>query len=392
MFKWLRSIFTRARIKLHAAYVRPQFPDAYSADLQLAAAKHLRWLIDSAETEGSELVVRGWCLSFTDDPVDIRFLLNGKPFASIEWPLRSEDLAGFYGYIPGATQARFVCRQPITDPADIYPEGYARFSAVNRFGEHPRSYRTCWYYPDPYNALPLPNGARMDRVVASEDPQQFLLGGATIAKRLDMLLRERFDRPLTSFSSILDWGCGSGRVTRHLIRMGCPAIIGADIDPDNIQWCRENLKGAKFHHLQLRPPTPFEDGQFDLVIGISVVTHLKEADQFLWLAELQRLTKRGGLLLLSVSGRVHWSLHKLPSESYVSLEREGFIDVGRNPQLRGVIDNRTFYRDVQHSRDYIFANWSKYFDVLDIVDAIGTHHDIVVLRRRWHFLPNEAEI
>ncbi|MGB7553755.1 MAG: class I SAM-dependent methyltransferase [Candidatus Korobacteraceae bacterium] len=110
------------------------------------------------------------------------------------------------------------------------------------------------------------------------------------------------------------------------------------------------------------PPTPFEDGRFDLVVGISVMTHLKEADQFLWLGELQRLTKRGGLLLLSVRGPVHWSLQKLPSESYASLEQEGFIDVGRNPQLRGVIDDRTFYRDVQHSRDYIFANWSEYFD------------------------------
>ena len=147
MLKWLRSIFARARIKLHAAHVRPQVPDAYSTDLQLAGAKYLRWLVDSAEVQGPELVVRGWCLSFTDDPFDIRFLLKGKPFASMEWPLPSEDLAGFYGYIPGATQARFVCRQPIMDQGDIYPEGYARLSAVNRFGEHPRSYRTCWYAP-----------------------------------------------------------------------------------------------------------------------------------------------------------------------------------------------------------------------------------------------------
>ena len=382
MFKWLRSILTRVRIKLHSRVVRPQVPDAYSADLQLAAAKHLRWMIDHVETEGSELVVRGWYLSFTQDPADIRFLLNGKPFTFVEWPLPSEDLAGLYGYIPGATRARFVCRQPIANPQDIYPDGYAGFSAVSRFGEHPRSYLACWYYPDPSTALPLPDGARMERVVNSEDQQQFLLGGATIAKRLDMLLRERFGRPLTSFSSILDWGCGSGRITRHLIRMGCPAIIGADVDPDNIQWCREHLSGAGFQHLSLRPPTPFEDARFDLAIGISVMTHLTEADQFLWLAELQRLTKRDALLLLSVSGPVHWSLNKLPSERYVSLQREGFVDLGRNPDLHAVVNNRTFYRNVQHSRDYIFANWSRYFDVLDIVDAIATHHDLVLLRRR----------
>jgi SAM-dependent methyltransferase len=362
--------------------IRPNFPDAYNADLQLAAAKHLRWLIDSVETNNDELVIRGWCLSFAQDQADVRFLLNGRPFAFVEWPIPSEGLVEFYGFIPGATQARFICRQPITNPKEIFPDGYARFSAVNRLGEHPRSYRTNWYYSDPHSPLPLPGDARMARVVFTGDPHQFILGGATIARRFDMLLRERFDRPLISFARILDWGCGSGRVTRHLIQMGCPAITGADIDPDNIQWCRENLPGADFQHLQLNPPTPFADAQFDLVIGISVMTHLAEADQFRWLAELQRLTKPGGILLLSIRGLVQLSLYKEPSERYVVLERQGFLDSGVNIQLEGVIEDQTFYRDVDHSRDYIFARWSKYFDVLDIVDAIASNQDIVILRRR----------
>jgi len=362
--------------------VPPNLPDAYCADLQLAAAKYLRWLIDHLEITQDEFVIRGWCLSFAQDPSDIRFLLNGEPFASVEWPIPSDALAEFFGFIPGATQARFTCRQPMKDPKDIFPDGYARLSAVSRLGEHPRSYRTSWYYSDPQSPLPLPNGARMARVVFAEDPHQFILGGATIAKRFDMLLRERFDRPLTSFSRILDWGCGSGRVTRQLMQMGCASITGADIDPDNIQWCRENLKGADFHHLGLNPPTSFADAQFDLVIGISVLTHLSEPDQFRWLAELQRLTKSGGILLLSIRGLVQLSLYKQPSERYVELERQGFLDSGVNVQLGGVIDDQTFYRDVDHSRDYIFANWSQYFDVLDIVDAIASNQDIVILRRR----------
>lgn len=395
MFRGFRQLLTHLQVPVkgtsgakplaalsNVADVLPNVPDAYSADLQLAAAKYLHWLIDTVETENAEIVIRGWYLSFAQDPADIRFLLNGDPFASVEWPITSEPLKDVFGFIPGAGQARFTCRQPMPNPAEVFVDGFARFSAVNRFGEHPRSYRTSWYYSNPLSSVALPDSARMARVVLSEDTQRFLLGGATIAKRFDMFLRERFDRPITSFSSILDWGCGSGRVTRQLILMGCSGVTGADIDPDNIQWCNDNLKGANFHPLQLNPPTAFDDGQFDLIIGISVLTHLAEEDQFSWLAELQRLLKPGGILLLSIRGLVQLSLWKLPSERYIALERQGFLDSGVNVQLQGVIEDQTFYRDVDHSRDYIFANWSKYFDVLDIVDSIAANHDVVVMRRR----------
>ena len=48
--------------------------------------------------------------------------------------------------------------------------------------------------------------------------------------------------------SILDWGCGTGRVLRHL-----PAIInssnsfyGSDYNKKYIKWCSENLEGIQF--------------------------------------------------------------------------------------------------------------------------------------------------
>jgi len=52
----------------------------------------------------------------------------------------------------------------------------------------------------------------------------------------------------------------------------------------------------------LQPPTGLPAQGFDLVYGISVLSHLSEPDQFAWLAELARLTRPGALLLLSTLG------------------------------------------------------------------------------------------
>ncbi|MGY1688890.1 class I SAM-dependent methyltransferase [Geodermatophilus sp. SYSU D01105] len=77
------------------------------------------------------------------------------------------------------------------------------------------------------------------------------------------------------------------------------------------------------------PPLPFDDGRFDLVLGYSVFTHLPVDHQDAWLAELRRVTRPGGLLLLTVHGRSAYanastrsSFHKGHQKTF---EQEGFI-------------------------------------------------------------------
>lgn len=81
-------------------------------------------------------------------------------------------------------------------------------------------------------------------------------------------------------------------------------FTGTDIDPDNIQWCKENVPQAEFAAIGLHPPTRFASESFDLVYGISVFTHLSETDQDRWLAELQRITKPGAAVLMSSQGEI----------------------------------------------------------------------------------------
>lgn len=350
------------------------------ADMQLSAARALGWMPGLVQVSPTEIRVEGWALRLWDRAERPRFLINGEDFAEVAWPLPAADLHEVFPALLPDGSARFRARHPLTPETHPFPGGFARFNVTGRLGEHRHSYRTAWFLADPAGEPPVPTPERITRVIGSPDTFMFLLGGATIAQRIQHLLQDRFDRPLNSFRAILDWGCGAGRVTRYLGMMAS-GITGVDIDPDNLQQCAASLPEVVFHQVGLYPPTDFPDGRFDLVIGLSVLTHLKESAQDQWLAELRRLVEPGGILLLSVQGLAQSALYRAPVERQERAHREGFLYVGPDGQLDNVVAEAGYYSHIIQSPEYIMVHWGRYFDVLDIVEGIAGNQDLVVLRR-----------
>ena len=352
--------------------------DAISAHIQISCARHIRWLIGEVVLDSHMVGIKGWALPFGIPAEDYRFLVNGKPFSDVKWPISSLDLSGVFPILESAKKARFECTHTFKTLDDICNNGFMRF---DWYAGRPnqRSYRSAWYFPDPRGSAPNPEDHRIARVIGTPDLNSFLLGGASLHKRFDEYLNETFHRPLSTFRSILDWGCGSGRLTRHLSTLNGPKITGCDIDGDNIEWCSEYLKG-RFICAPLLPPLPFNAGEFDLVIGCSVFTHLDEEKQFVWLDELRRITAPGGIVLATVQGPSQAALFRANPELIKRIEQEGFVDRAVNMQLSGFVED-DYYHDVIQSRDYIFSKWGAYFQIVDIVDAFGANQDVVVMRR-----------
>ena len=71
-----------------------------------------------------------------------------------------------------------------------------------------------------------------------------------------------------------------------------------------LRWCASALPG-EYRRTALAPPTLLPAGTFDLAYGCSVLTHLREASAQAWLAELERLLKPGGRLLLTFHDPEH---------------------------------------------------------------------------------------
>jgi SAM-dependent methyltransferase len=136
----------------------------------------------------------------------------------------------------------------------------------------------------------------MVRVAGTADAEWFLRSG-----------RAAFDAitahvPLAGHESVLDFGCGCGRVTRYWATFD-GSVAGSDVNRKAIDWCRENLGFASFVHNGLAPGLDSDDSAFDLVYALSVFTHLTAELQLAWRDELRRVLRPGGHLLLSTHGR-----------------------------------------------------------------------------------------
>lgn len=103
---------------------------------------------------------------------------------------------------------------------------------------------------------------------------------------------------------VLEWGCGPGRVIRHLqTSLGAAAeIYGSDYNQATITWCRENFPSITFVLNGLGPPLPFEPDFFRFIYSISVFTHLSESISQQWVAELRRIVRPGGILVVTTNG------------------------------------------------------------------------------------------
>lgn len=189
-------------------------------------------------------------------------------------------------------------------------------------------------------------------------------------------------KSLSEFGRVLDWGCGAGRVARHLTKCINPTdVYGCDIDPEAIRWAQENLAASNFEVIPIRPPTSYEAAFFDVVYGISVMTHLDEPTQLLWLAELRRITRPGAILLLSVISEPMRQAN-MPEYLRDEFERKGFaayVPSYEKEQGFSEFSEEGYYKEAYHSIEYIQRVWGEFFTVEEHVKTTG--QDLILLRR-----------
>lgn len=118
------------------------------------------------------------------------------------------------------------------------------------------------------------------------------------------------------FRSVLDFGCGCGRIARQMIqqRPRPQRYAGIDLHAGMVNWCNRNLAphapGFTFHHHDvfyggfnpgddkpLYAPFPFADNEFSLIVATSVFTHLTQTQSEAYFAEISRVLEPRGVLV-----------------------------------------------------------------------------------------------
>lgn len=117
---------------------------------------------------------------------------------------------------------------------------------------------------------------------------------------------------------ILDAGCGSGPLAAALRAKGA-LVTGFDVSAAMVDLARQRLgDDADLHVADLATPLPFADAEFDDVVASLVLHYLED-----WagpLAELRRLLKPGGRLILSVNHPAAYAI-VYPKADYFALTR-----------------------------------------------------------------------
>jgi SAM-dependent methyltransferase len=220
---------------------------------------------------------------------------------------------------------------------------------------------------------PLPPAKLRSRVGTDSSREQFLSVGAMTAG-LVRQLAERHGGDGVRSGTWLDFGCGSGRVARHLVSSGVVgSMIGVDVDADAIRWCSRNLPG-RFLAIEPRPPMPVAESSIDLVYCISVFTHLDEAAQFEWLAEVRRVLRPDGVFVVSTHPpAVTYNRPDLTEVDHRRLNETGFLFARGTGAFN---DDSAF-----HAESYLRREWSRWFELVELEPgALGSVQDLAVWR------------
>ena len=256
--------------------------------------------------------------------------------------------------------------------------------------------------------LPLPAPHQIFLVAGTEDASWFLQSGEMSSQSIRRILEDN-GLSIEGFGSILEFGCGVGRILRHWSMLEGTEVHGTDYNPELIGWCKENLLFAEFQVNDLVGGLGYEDEKFDFIYAWSVFTHLTEMQQFFWIEELRRVLRPGGYLFITTSGEPYlqksgefyrhqllttqgkFHLQQLVArhgesffEEYspLSLEEQERFRNGQMVVIReevaGTNECNTF-----HPEEYVRTELAKDLEVIDFVPggAEGSSQDVYLLRK-----------
>jgi SAM-dependent methyltransferase len=104
-------------------------------------------------------------------------------------------------------------------------------------------------------------------------------------------------RLVSRLGPICDLGCGPGQIARYLHRLGAD-VLGVDLSPGMVAEATRLNPQIPFHQGDMRA-LPFPDRSWGGIAAFYTIIHIPPAEVVQVLAELRRVLRPGGVILLS---------------------------------------------------------------------------------------------
>lgn len=185
-------------------------------------------------------------------------------------------------------------------------------------------------------------GSHYGNLFAEFDSKQYDEAAQLLRDRFE---RNEFDLDFPKGKKALDAGCGGGRYTVALKKIGFDEVTGLDISKEGVQTAKQRAEKSGTQGVNFVQGStleiPFENQEFDFVFSNGVLHHTKDLKG--GLKEVLRVLKSGGkgfLYLIEAPGGIFWDvieiLRPLMHEVDYRFAREQF-------RLMGVPANRRYY-------------------------------------------------
>lgn len=115
-------------------------------------------------------------------------------------------------------------------------------------------------------------------------------------KKLPILERLLGGVEIAGASRALEVGCGPGYMSTALSEMLALDVVGTDLDEAEVRFARERSAGDRVDFMLADVTSlPFPDAEFDVVLSMMVMHHVKDWRRAL--SEIARVTRPGGYYL-----------------------------------------------------------------------------------------------
>jgi 2-polyprenyl-3-methyl-5-hydroxy-6-metoxy-1,4-benzoquinol methylase len=149
--------------------------------------------------------------------------------------------------------------------------------------------------------------------------------------------------------NVLEVGCGEGRGVETLLKKAT-SFTAVDKIEEALQTLREKFLQGKFLSMNIPPLSGLQDNTYDCVVSFQVIEHIQ--DDILFLKEIHRVLKPGGIALLTTPNR-KLSLSRNPwhIREYLAEElRDLALGIFTNVEMKGITGNHKVMRYYEENR------------------------------------------